>query len=174
MQATLQAERVMNFEEIYNRLFKPVLAYVQSRVQNAAAAADIASRVWQRAFERQHQYQPEKGLADQWIFGIARNEVNKYFGFWGIKRFLSLTPREEIFPSKEDMPPEQLERQELNRRLLGSLQRLDSRERDLVSLKIYGGLNNRQIARLTGYSESNVGTILSRAVHKLRTLLGGL
>ena len=97
-----------------------------------------------------------------------------YFGFWGIKRFLSLTPQEEIFSSKEDIPPEQLERQELNRRLLGALQRLDSRERDLVSLKFYGGFNNRQIARLTGYSESNVGTIISRAVHKLRTLLGGL
>ncbi len=164
----------MNFDETYNRLFKPVLAYVQSRVQNAAAAADIASRVWQKAFEHQGQYRPEKGLADQWIFGIARNEVNKYFGFWEIKRFLSLTAQEEVFQSQEALPPQQLERQELNRRLLGALQRLASRERDLVSLKFYGGFNNRQIAHLTGYSESNVGTILSRAVQKLRTLLGDL
>lgn len=164
----------MNFEETYNRLFKPVLAYVQSRVQNAAAAADIAARVWQKVFEHQNQYQPEKGLPDQWIFSIARNEVNKYFGFWGIKRFLSLTAQEEIFPARDALPLEELERQEKNRRLLGALQRLDSRERDLVSLKFYGGFNNRQIARLTGYSESNVGTILSRAVHKLRTRLGDL
>lgn len=162
----------MNFEETYNRLFKPVLAYVQSRVQHADAAADVAARVWQKAFEHRDQYRPEEGLADQWIFGIARNEVNKYFGFWGFKRFLSLTPQEELFPAHEELPPQQLERQELNRRLWAALQRLDNRERDLVSLKFYGGFNNRQIARLTGYSESNVGTLLSRALHKLRVWVG--
>lgn len=36
----------MDFEETYNRLFKPVLAYVQSRVQRPDAAADVAARVW--------------------------------------------------------------------------------------------------------------------------------
>jgi len=38
----------------------------------------------------------------------------------------------------------------------------------LISLKYGGGLNNREIASLTGLTESNVGTILHRVVEDLR------
>jgi len=37
-----------------------------------------------------------------------------------------------------------------------------------VRLKFAGELNNRQIAKLTGLSESNVGTRLFRAIRRLR------
>ena len=33
----------MNFEDIYKRLFKPVFAYIQSRVYNSAHAEDLAA-----------------------------------------------------------------------------------------------------------------------------------
>ena len=48
------------------------------------------------------------------------------------------------------------------------LERLPERERSLVALKYGAELNNREIVRQTGLSESNVGTILFRAVNKLR------
>jgi RNA polymerase sigma-70 factor (ECF subfamily) len=51
------------------------------------------------------------------------------------------------------------------------LGRLGERERDLVALKFIAGLNNRQIAALSGISESNVGVILYRSMHRLRALL---
>jgi len=38
----------------------------------------------------------------------------------------------------------------------------------LIALKYGASLNNRQIAELTGLSESNVGTILHRTVGALR------
>jgi RNA polymerase sigma-70 factor (ECF subfamily) len=43
-----------------------------------------------------------------------------------------------------------------------------ARDRELISLKYGAELTNREISRLTGLSESNVGTILSRVVAKLR------
>lgn len=61
---------------------------------------------------------------------------------------------------------------EQRRALLGALARLNDRERDLVGLKFAAGLNNRQIARLTGLSENNVGIILFRAMHRMRAFLG--
>ena len=45
---------------------------------------------------------------------------------------------------------------------------LPDRERELVALKYGAGLTNRAIARLTGLTESNVGTILHRAIVALR------
>jgi RNA polymerase sigma-70 factor (ECF subfamily) len=46
---------------------------------------------------------------------------------------------------------------------------LPERERELLSLKYGAGLTNRAIARLTGLSESNVGTLLHRTIAGLRT-----
>ena len=55
---------------------------------------------------------------------------------------------------------------------LGQLSRLlanlPERERELVSLKFGADLNNREVAIVTGLSESNVGTILNRVLQKLR------
>ena len=48
------------------------------------------------------------------------------------------------------------------------LSQMPARERELVALKYGAGLTNREIARLTRLSESNVGTILNRVVEKLR------
>jgi RNA polymerase sigma-70 factor (ECF subfamily) len=48
------------------------------------------------------------------------------------------------------------------------LKELAIRERELIALKYGGGLTNREIARATGLSESNVGTILHRVVGRLR------
>ena len=164
----------MNFEEIYQNLFKRILVYIVSRTGNITAAEDIACRTWQKAWDKQHQFNPQKGTPEQWIFTIARNEVNKYFRFWQLKRFFSLTDEEENHKSSEQMPLELLEQQEKQQKLLAALTCLTNRERDIISLKFQSQLNNRQIAGITDLSESNVGTILNRAISKLRTQLEGL
>ena len=45
---------------------------------------------------------------------------------------------------------------------------LGGREKEILALKFGGGLTNRQIASLTGISESNVGTLIYRVLHRLR------
>jgi RNA polymerase sigma-70 factor (ECF subfamily) len=53
-------------------------------------------------------------------------------------------------------------------RLAALLERLPERDRELLSLKYGADMTNRDIAAATGLSESNVGTILHRAVQTLR------
>ena len=45
---------------------------------------------------------------------------------------------------------------------------MPDRQRELIALKYGAALNNRLIARITGISESNVGTILHRVAQQLR------
>lgn len=163
----------MDFETVYHSLFKRVLAYVRCRVHCDNAAQDVCSRIWQLAWDRQSQYSPAKGLPAQWVFTIARNEVNKYFRSYYIKRFFSLDEETTAAPSVPG-PLETLAKEARRNALAAALGCLNSRERDLISLKFYSGLNNRQIAALTGLGESNVGTVLSRAVNKLRERLESL
>ena len=160
----------MNFEDIYKRLFKPVFAYIQSRVYNSAHAEDIAARTWQKIWDKQDQFDATKGLPEQWIFTIARNEVNNHHRWQQLKQFFLLS-EEEIVASNEKTPFEQLSAQERTFYLLRALKKLEKREQDLLALKFYSQLNNRQIAQMTGISESNVGTLLHRALGKLRKIL---
>ena len=45
---------------------------------------------------------------------------------------------------------------------------LPGRDRELIALKFHAGLSNAEIARVLGVSESNAGTLLHRAMDKLR------
>jgi len=71
---------------------------------------------------------------------------------------------ESLYPS----PPEETERREEYQRLQFCLAALPQRQQEIISLKFGAELNNRQIASVVGLSENNVGTILFRAICKLR------
>ena len=46
--------------------------------------------------------------------------------------------------------------------------RIRLRERELIALKFHAGLSNADLGRVLGVSESNAGTLLHRAITKLR------
>jgi RNA polymerase sigma-70 factor (ECF subfamily) len=65
-------------------------------------------------------------------------------------------------------PEDEVARGSDAKRLSELLEQLTDRDRELIALKYGAGLTNRAIAQATGLSESNVGTILHRAVQTLR------
>ena len=156
------------FEELYDAYFKRIYAYVFLRVRDAAVAEDLCAAAWRKAFEKFASYDEKKGVFGQWIFTIARNEINMHRRLYWVKNFFSLTETENITPLNDKNPAQQAEDGELKKRLFAAVEKLSAKERDIISLKFYSGLNNRQIAAVTGLSESNVGTITHRAVEKMR------
>ncbi len=154
----------MDFANLYQEFFKPVFSYVLCRVGDRALAEDLCAAAWRKAYEKQYQFRAEKGTFRQWIFTIARNEINMHRRLYYVRKFLSLAGWEDAVSA----PSAGEQNSEDGERLLRAVARLNEREKELVALKFYSGLNNRQIAAQTGLSESNVGTVLSRAVAKLR------
>ena len=160
-----------SFGEIYNEYFARIYSYTRCRVDSAATAEDITAAVFQKALANSNQFSPSRGNISQWLFGIARNEINYMLRKAAMRRFLPLDLFSDNIPSEQK--PDALERQEDSAKLLLALKTLDPREKDLISLKFYSMLNNREIATLTGISESNVGTILYRCMAKLREQFRG-
>lgn len=158
----------MNFEETYKKYFKRVFAYVCARAGNETTAEDICLNIWQKVFDKFSSFDNSKGNIEQWLFTIARNEVNSYFRLYFIKNFFSLTGNEELHQAHETQPLENLAIEEDKKLLAQCLQALDKREKDIIGLKFFSGLNNREIAKVSGLSESNVGTILKRSLDKIR------
>ncbi len=164
----------MNFEQVYNAYFKRIYSYIRARITDEAQADDIACNVWQKVFEKQSSFDESKGNIEQWLFTIARNQVNSHFRLYYIKNFFSMTDKEEVFSSKEKQPLDKLGEEEDLKQLSAALAALNQKERDLISLKFFSSLNNREIAKITSLSESNVGTIINRAVNKIKTILEDL
>ena len=61
-----------------------------------------------------------------------------------------------------------LEKEELQERLDGYLQRLTPNQREVITLKFQQGLSYEEISRVTGLSNGNVGFLLHHALKRLR------
>lgn len=164
------AEDPAAFALLFDHYFPMVHKYVFYRINDPHTTDDLVSQVFEKVFTNLAKYHPAQAPFGAWIFGIARHAVSDYFRSQQRVRWFSF----ERFPQlAANDPPLELTtmRTEEDHQILCALGKLPDREKDLISLKFASGLNNRQIARLTGLSESHVGVILYRAMQLLRKSL---
>jgi len=157
------------FVQLYNAYFQRVYRYTFYRCGDQPTAEDLTGQVFERLLVSISRYSPQKGPFEAWLFAMARNVVNDHYRR---QRFPWL-PWESFRqqPAREPSPEELSIQQEALDELKSALQRLDRRSLDLVSLKFFARLTNRQIAGIVHMSESNVGVTLFRAVSRLRKWL---
>jgi len=161
----------MSFEQAYNEFFKIIYSYIMARVREESTAKDIASAAWQKALKKFDTFDESKGNMRQWLFTIARNEINMHYRLYYVKKVLSLTGFEDTAVSSEKGVEETLIDIQERHTLLQAMGMLNKKERDIIALKFYSGLNNREIAKVADVSESNAGTIINRSINKLRVFL---
>jgi RNA polymerase sigma-70 factor, ECF subfamily len=153
-----------SFAELYERTFPRVYAYVASLLRDRAAAEDVTSQAFERAYRKRRTYRPARGSTEAWLFGIARNAALDELRKRKRRAALQVDPEDTVSPTPEDHAELALRREAVR----AALAALDGQERDLIALKFAGGLSNAEIARVLGMSESNAGTRLHRTITKLR------
>ena len=160
------------FALFYNEYLEKVLRYIQYRVNDIQLAEDLTSAVFEKALTNFGKYSDKKASFATWIFTIARNVVIDHYRLSRKRQSVSL---EEVAAqsSGEKSPEEELERKDERERLHMCLAELAEDEQEIVRLKFGAELNNRQIAKMLGQSESNVGTKLYRAIRKMRSTFRG-
>jgi len=155
------------FAELYEGYIDKVFRYIQYRVNNVQLAEDLTSAVFEKALVNFSKYSSDKASFSTWIFSIARNVVIDHYRVSRKRQTTSLDEAIEM-PSRDLPPEEELERKEQLECLGVCLAELSEEEQEIIRLKFGAELNNRQIAKMLGLSETNVGTKLYRAVRKLR------
>lgn len=158
------------FSDFYREWFARVYNYARHRTGSATRADEIAADTFHRALDAWGGFDPLKGDRRTWLFAIAFRAVADHYRGETRRRWLSLGLAKE---PQEPPPAAGLEAQEEHRLLAEALQALEPAHREVVTLKFFGGLTNRVIARMTGLSESNVAVILFRSVRRLREKLPG-
>jgi RNA polymerase sigma-70 factor (ECF subfamily) len=62
-----------DFGRFYDRHLAALIAFVGSRTRQPEAIFDFVAETFARALERREQYDPDRGAAAAWLFGIARH-----------------------------------------------------------------------------------------------------
>ncbi len=152
------------FDQLYRTSRDDVFAYVCGLLRDRSAAEDVTAAAFERAYRKRGSFDPRRGSGRAWLFGIARNaaldELRRR------KRIAELVAEPEDVEAST--PHESAEVSLRRTALRQAMKQLDPRERELVALKFFAGLDNREIAAVIGISESNAGTRLHRTITKLR------
>jgi RNA polymerase sigma-70 factor (ECF subfamily) len=154
----------LDLEALYRGARDDVYAYVATLLHDAAAAEDVTAQAFERAVRRRKSYDARRGSPRAWLFGIARNAALDELRRRRRGAQLSAEPPDVSAPAPEDEAELALRRAAVR----SALAALGAREREVVALKFHAGLDNAELAAVLGVSTSNAGTLLHRAMTKLR------
>jgi RNA polymerase sigma-70 factor (ECF subfamily) len=154
-----------DWDRVYAEELPRVFNFFRYRVGNTADAEDLTARTFEKAWRSRDRYCQDVAGFSTWLLTIARNVAIDHLR--GRRPLVPIDAAAAV-PSATRTPEEQAEQQSDADRLELLLKRLTPRERELIAFKYGAEMTNRAIARATGVSESNVGTILHRAVEALR------
>jgi RNA polymerase sigma-70 factor (ECF subfamily) len=158
------AAEELDWDALYEDQLPRVYNYFRFRVGADADAEDLTARTFERAWRARDRYRRDLAGFSTWLFTIARNVAVDFLRSRAPQ--VSLDAVEDLIADRT--PEDDASRHSDLERLTALAASLSEREQELIALKYGATLNNRQIARLTRLTESNVGTILHRAVQTLR------
>jgi RNA polymerase sigma-70 factor (ECF subfamily) len=153
-----------DWDAVYADQLPRVYNFFRYRFGATADAEDLTARTFEKAWRARHRYRRDLAAFSTWLLSIARNVAADHVR--ERRPFVSLEQASDVRAA--GTPEEQAVRNSDGERLAALLQQLPDRERELLAMKYGAGMTNRTIAIATGLSESNVGTIVHRAVQTLR------
>jgi RNA polymerase sigma-70 factor (ECF subfamily) len=155
-----------SFSRVYDEHVWRVYGFLAYRVADRQTAEDLTQATFERALRAWARFDPRRATERAWLLSIAANLLIDYRRrdrsvlVEAIDdRWLGLAagPEERLLGSSE---------------LAEALAELTEREREVLALRFGGDLTGAEIADVLGLSLANVQQITSRALRKLRTLLG--
>src|SRR3954447_2725131 len=151
------------FDALYREARDDVFAYAATLLRDRGAAEDVTAQAFERAYRKRSSFDARRGSPRAWLFGIVRNAALDE-----LRRRKRDATAELPGPIAEPGPDEAAELAAERDAVRAALARLAARDREVIALKYHAGLSNAEIAEVLGVSATNAGTLLHRAMNKLR------
>ena len=150
-----------DFEAVYREFYPFICRYSYSLCRSRALAEDLAQETFLKAMKHIGSFRGECRL-EVWLCQIAKNTWYSWQKKNSRSRNLDELPFEPYTCDGES---------ELSIELHSALDRLDETCREVVSLRVLGGLPFAQIAQLHGKTESWARVTFHRGKLKLREMM---
>lgn len=152
------------FAPIYERYFQRIYLYCLRRVSNPQEAEDLASQTFTRALKGLQGYRG--GSVPAWLFRIAHNAVANHLR--GRQIQVSIEDAELDFASDAQTPIDRLIQHEETEYLRELVDQLPDEQKNLLILKMVGGLTSKEIGAVVNKSAGAVRIELHRIIKTLR------
>ena len=159
-----------DFSGLYEHYYPHIRRYFAVKLNKADLVDDLTSTTFEKAITNIQKFEWQGYPFSAWLYRIASNTLTDYFRKSGRNNTVGMPEYVQI-ESKDRSPEEQTEIDFHTKELESVIQDLPARDRKILLMKFYDGYTNKTISEKVGISESNVGTIVHRALHKLRSML---
>jgi RNA polymerase sigma-70 factor (ECF subfamily) len=159
---------VTDFSTVYYQHRLAIYRYILARVGHIEDSQDLTAQVFLKAYQNAASYRRETAIV-YWLIGIARHQIIDYYR--RKRTDVSLSDASEIptpAPSLEDS----LEQRERLRRVSEALNVLSEDRREALSMRLFAGLSNPEIAEIMGKSADAVAMLVHRGLQDLKNRLG--
>ena len=164
------------FTRFYRRHAVSVLGYLVRRTRDPELGADLTAETFACALEGLGRFDPERGSAVNWLFGIARHQLLSTLQRGKVER----RARARLGMPRIELDDEDLERilalaeSESTAALLAdALEALPPDQRAALDARVIDEQDYDAIASATGTTEATIRKRVSRARASLRNTLGG-
>ncbi len=171
-QIKLAQQNPKDFEPLYKKYFLQIYKFVYSRIGSESNAKEITSLAFTKALVNVGKYKDKGFPFSSWLYRIARNEINDFYRR-NQKQKCSVVSTEELFHLKDEIDVHHDHSDERMQKLVVLLNSLEEDEIELIELKYFEKRPYKEIAEITGLSESNVRVKTHRIVQKLKTKNNG-
>lgn len=156
LRESVRPRRITDFDAAFGELYLRAFGVARRMLGDRDAAEDVAAETLARALARWDRLDPDRRVG--WIVRVAANQSID----------LLRRRRPEIVASVHDHTDHTTTRLDLT----DAVRRLPRRQREVVSLRYFADLSERDTAAALGLSAGSVKTHLHRALGTLRGRLG--
>ena len=160
------------FAAFYRRQAPGLLSWALRRTADREQAADLVAETFALALEGCHRFDPGRGPAGAWLFGIARHQAARLAERGAVER----RARRRLRIDRPELDDEDVDRvlaaASVPRGLEGALGDLPPDQRDAVHARVVDELDYDEVARRGGTSEAGARQRVSRGLAALRRRLG--
>jgi len=155
------------FLTLYERHKKRIFGYLFTKLKNRSEADDVFQSVFTKLHIARQKYRKEIPFLP-WIFTITKNNLLDY-----LRKKSTYTKHIAISEKEVERYADPTSDTAHNSVAISELSSLTAAQRQVLELRFNEGLTFREISAQMQTTEDNTRQIISRAIRKVRKLMGG-
>ncbi len=163
------------FALLYENFYTPIFRFVYAKVSDRQLAEDLTQTVFMKAFAASKNFSDDTRAPLAYFFTIARNLLTDHYRKPKEVNIVSDSDDNQDFfeaqPSEELTPDQQVEAKQKTAQLKEVIGQLKPEYQEILELKFFHELSNKEIADRTGKTEANIRQIQVRALRKVREFI---
>jgi len=156
--------------KLYEKYFDKTYNFVYFKVKNKEVSEDLISESWMKIIKKIDKFNPEKEhQVSVWIFTVVRNHMFDYFK----KNNHTIENSEEVLEfleSEWEKFSKKIDEEMFRKTIIYELEKLSKQEAEIIRLKYFSDLKNKEISKILKIKEKSVSWVISKWLKKLENI----